>query len=102
MADGDLACPSGLPNKHMVGTSATLSCSACPCTLSATCSGTATFYSDSGCTNAVATVSTATCSATNGVNYASYKWTGTTNTMCNLGASTASVALAGVATICCP
>jgi hypothetical protein len=99
---GDVACPANAPNKRLVGSGAPVTCGACPCTVTATCSGTITFYSDTACGSSVATVSTAACGATGSVNYASYKWAGTTATSCVLGASPASVSLADVATICCP
>jgi hypothetical protein len=52
-APGNVACPSGFSDtKHVVGTAASFTCSACGCTVAAQCSGTVTLYSDTKCQNA--------------------------------------------------
>src|SRR6185503_2838392 len=49
---GAVACPSGFPTQHLVGTSVTdtRGCSACGCTFDAgACTGTTTLYTNTGC-----------------------------------------------------
>jgi|GEM_PF-3492160 len=47
---GQWDCPPGpLGAMHLVGTSLSISCGDCPCTLTGTCSGTLTFYADPAC-----------------------------------------------------
>jgi hypothetical protein len=46
------SCPSSFPTARRIGTSASVSCPACTCALSATCTGTFTLY-DKGCTGSI-------------------------------------------------
>jgi len=43
------ACPSAFPNARPVGTDAVVTCPACICSVSTTCSGTISFFSGNGC-----------------------------------------------------
>jgi len=101
-APGDVACPADAPLKHLVGTSAALACGDCPCTLTAKCSGSVTFYSDAACATSIVTITDAACTTEGPGSYASYKWAGTTATSCTLGTSAATISLTDQSTICCP
>ncbi len=50
---GDVACPSAFSHKTLVGGSATATCTACtaPCAVTAKCTGTLGFFTDSACSS---------------------------------------------------
>lgn len=101
--DGDQTCPTGYPSKHSVGTAAGVTCTACGCNVTATCSGTITFYSDQNCQTAVEVIDDKSCQTETANSFSSLKWTGTPNATCNLtSASTPTGSLASPETICCP
>jgi hypothetical protein len=106
--DADTACPTGWPNRTVVGSSTTVSCAACTgCTGSATCTGgKLTFFSDNACANSLATFNVdGSCQATGGsesVKSYAYKSATATNVQCKgSGPQTASVGLTGARTVCC-
>lgn len=108
--DGDVACPSGFPTKHLVGGEPQLACSGCgtTCAVSADCQGTLTFYTDANCSmGKVDMTADGTCGAkpVSGTGYYySYSYTGTAhNVACGGAAGTpkADVTLAGARTVCC-
>jgi hypothetical protein len=101
-APGDVPCPTAAPLKHLVGTSAAVACGDCSCTLTATCTGSVTFYSDAACATSIVTITDAACTTEGPGSYAAYKWAGTTATSCTLGTSAATAALTDESTICCP
>lgn len=70
------ACPAGFPNARTVGSDFTLTCPACTCGLSSSCSGTLTLYKDPDCkgpTTALNVDGTCT-STTDGVTVTSFKY----------------------------
>jgi hypothetical protein len=101
---GDVACPSELPIKKLVGTQVNASCGACSCSVSSyACAGMTRFYSDTNCGSQLATA-TQTCTASGasgGETVRSYRWEGRTTGTCNTGTSAASAALGGISTVCC-
>jgi hypothetical protein len=102
---GDQTCPPATATKVSVGAGVTVSCDDCPCALQATCSGMTTYYEDSMCGTALATITTSTCGRLSaaGQDFGSYEWQGTATPMCNIGAPPSGTpALSGVGTICCP
>jgi hypothetical protein len=108
---GQVACPAGpLSVQHVVGTSATFSCSACGCSVTATCAGTLTMYSDIGCSKNPASFSTGACTAVVGgagnstADFTSYKYSAgaPSKVKCTATAGTAEdVTLTNETTICC-
>jgi hypothetical protein len=50
--NGSSSCPSGssFSQQHLVGTGSDVTCTACGCNVTATCSGEVVFYADSSCT----------------------------------------------------
>jgi hypothetical protein len=106
-APGDVACPAGpLSVQHKVGTSASVSCGDCSCSVTAACSGTLTLYTDTGCTKGPYAISTGVCvGISSAATYRAYEYTAgsPTNIACQAGAPSAaqSVTLAGPQTICC-
>ena len=94
--------PAQAPNKHLAGASATVTCGDCPCSLTVTCGGSVTFYSDPSCASALFTITDKACTLEGTGSYGSYKWTGQPNPQCTLGTPTAAPSLADVSTICCP
>jgi hypothetical protein len=104
-ATGDVPCPGGLPVKHLVGGSVSLTCAACTCTTNATCMGSQSFYPSDGCNGTPIVINTNTCTLVNQANIRSIRWTGmiATQTCSNLvPPAQATVALDGPRTICCP
>jgi hypothetical protein len=104
-SDGDVACPASAPDKYVVGTTITVGCAACACSLATTCTGALTFYSDTGCATLVATNPWDSCNNHNGTgSYKSYKWTaGTSQAVCTTTPPpTGSASLDTPTTICCP
>jgi hypothetical protein len=103
-AAGDVPCPAGLANRHVVASQARVTCADCGCTLAAKCHGSLTFYSDPACAASLFTINDTSCGPEGGGTYGSLKWQGTTETACTLGASSPTAALdaATASTICCP
>ncbi len=106
-APGDVACPAGpLSVQHEVGTSGAVACPACACSVTATCSGTLTLYTDTACKKAPYAISTGVCvGISSAATYHAYEYTAgsPTNIACQAGAPSAaqSATLAGPQTICC-
>jgi hypothetical protein len=107
---GVVACPPGaLGVQHVVGTAASFTCSACACTVGATCSaGTVTLYNNATCTHAGTSFTTGECTnvalSTTNANFSSYKFRGGTasDVTCNATPGTAqNVMLTNETTICC-
>ncbi|MGO9838322.1 MAG: hypothetical protein ACLP1X_29430 [Polyangiaceae bacterium] len=112
-APGAVTCPAGpLSVQHLVGTDVSFDCSSCTCTVTGTCTGTVTLYSDEGCTRGALDVpADGTCYEVldlvtkPATSYNSYIYTGNSpsDIACEAsGASSAQdVALANETTICC-
>ena len=105
---GEVACPSSsvFQQRFVVGTDATLKCSACPsCILSATCvNPSVSFYSDSSCINSIGVVAANnTCIGITGGTVNSYAYNVTVaNVSCAAsGAKTATVDVSIKHTVCC-
>jgi hypothetical protein len=104
---GVQACPQGpLGVQHIVGASASFTCGGCGCTLSSTCAGTITLYTDTRCSTGAKSIPSGDCVAiTADVTYESYKFAGgaPTNVTCK-SATTGpgqGVTLTGEETLCC-
>lgn len=70
------ACPTGFPNARTVGSDFVLTCPACTCGVTASCSGTLTLYKDADCkgpTTALA-VDGSCVTAADGTNVSSFKY----------------------------
>lgn len=108
---GDVACPATtFTTKHLVGGTATFTCSdtACTCTWSADCTGTVKFFTNGDCTGTELDVA-----ADNGCHpsgatsdtYGSYSYTnnGPSNVSCTSGGSSTAqgLALTNEQTVCC-
>ena len=106
-APGAVACPAGpLSVAHQAGTSGALSCPDCPCTVTGTCSGTLTLYTDTGCKNGPYAISTDVCvGVSSSSNYKAYAYKGAAPKGVTCQAGTPSpgqgVTLAGEQTVCC-
>jgi hypothetical protein len=104
---GAVACPPGpLSVGHLVGASASATCADCSCTISATCSGTLTLYTDTDCAMGAYPISTGSCvSVESNAKFNSYAYKGgmPKSVSCKAAAASAmpGVALAGEQTICC-
>ena len=108
---GDNPCPSGpFQVKRLVGDDVTFDCAACGCGVSATCSGTVTYYTDMDCMdNELPMVADGKCHSAGipqgGAAYDSYKYTATpSNVACAISGAAPSptnLALTGKKTICC-
>jgi hypothetical protein len=102
---GSVTCPPGpLAVAHHVGTSATATCEACPCTISGTCTGTMTLFTDVNCKKGATSVPANTCEFVGTGNYKAYEYAGGNpkNVACKAGAAPApAIALDSEATICC-
>jgi len=104
---GMQACPTGWPVQHLVGSMVTdtRDCSACTCQFNAgTCTGTATFYSDSQCQNNATNVAVdGACHAVTNRTYRGYKYAPTTNASCtgSNSAPTGKAAFGDLETVCC-
>jgi hypothetical protein len=104
-SNGDNPCPMNAPTKHLVGTSPDVSCGTCGCSVSATCTGTLNFFTSGNCTGTsfLQVATDGGCHLANNQTVGSYTWTGSpVNPQCASGTSTATVALNGTQTICCP
>jgi hypothetical protein len=104
---GAVACPPGpLSVGHLVGTSGSVACPDCPCTISATCSGTVTLYTDTKCTKGGYAIATGSCvGVASDDTYDSYDYQADApkSVTCKASAATgtANVSLSGEQTICC-
>jgi hypothetical protein len=106
---GDVACPSPYTSKNLVGTDVNYTCADCSCTVSATCSGRLTEYTDQSCSmNPTPFPVDGTCFNPNvnppNTTYHSYKYAGTaSNVACNAGQAPApqNLQLVGEHTVCC-
>lgn len=105
LAPGDMACPAGAPEKHLVGTDVKLACTTCGCTATGptSCEGTWTLYSDTACATLVDTVPPNVCTQTTQTAIRSYKWSPVPiSVKCDAGAPAPGVAsLVGPTTVCC-
>jgi hypothetical protein len=109
MAMASMSCPTGpLSVRNEVGTSGSLSCADCSCSVTANCSGTVTLYTDAACTKGpYAVPADGSCNPVNKqkASYSSYVYSGgsPTNVSCtaSAGAGPPSVDLVNQATICC-
>jgi hypothetical protein len=106
-APGAVACPPGpLSVQHEVGTSGSFSCADCACSVTSSCSGTLTLYTDTACKKGPYAISTGVCvGISSAATYRAYQYTAgsPTNIGCQAGAPGAaqSVTLTGPQTICC-
>jgi hypothetical protein len=103
---GDVPCPPGWSTRSMVGTAAALSCSACSCQASASCTdGAINFFSDGNCSTPLITFDVdGTCQPANGaVNISAFTYSATAgNPQCTAnGPRTATVSLTVMRTVCC-
>jgi hypothetical protein len=106
-------CPSAFPQKTLVGTSATATCSACSasCAVTGTCTGTLAFYTygDTTCaTTPLDFTADGSCDANAATNeqtyYEYFEYTGTVASSSCMGqppTSTATPTLNGPTTVCC-
>jgi hypothetical protein len=103
------ACPSSWPNASTVGTAVMdgRTCSACGCTATGSCSGTASFFTDNACATLKASVALGSCVATGvgATTVGSYKATTTAVAACTNNAATVPVSgsatLSGPLSLCC-
>jgi hypothetical protein len=108
-SDGDVACPSLFPNKHLVGTSASFTCgSGCGCSATASCQGKLEYFDTADCSGGVSFTLTVdgTCrsTATDGGTFGSHKYTAfaPANIGCSKsGSSSPSATLNNTTTVCC-
>ncbi len=110
---GDMACPSGFPQRTLVGTSATATCSTCgtSCAVMGTCTGTLDFYlsTDPTCSSTpLDFTADGSCNADPATNdlayYQYYKYTGMVASATCGGPppmSTATATLNSPTTVCC-
>jgi hypothetical protein len=107
---GVVACPAGaLGVQHVVGTAASFSCSACPCTVSGTCSaGTLTLYPNADCGHTGTAFTTGDCTnvalSTTSSSFGSYRFRGGTASAITCAATPGvaeDVTLTNETTICC-
>jgi hypothetical protein len=108
---GDVDCPTGFPAKTLVGTSATAACSACgtgACTVTGTCTGTLSMFTDQACTTGQANFpADGTCNANAGTLdglYYSYSYTGSVSAATCTGTAPTSMptpSLNAPTTVCC-
>ncbi len=113
---GAVSCPAGsaFTQQHTVGTSVTLTCSACGCNVSATCGGHVALFTDNACKNGETDIAAdSQCHAgpaagtggIGGTDFGSYEYVADapSNVACaSTGTSTAgNVALTSEGTICC-
>jgi hypothetical protein len=114
MQAGSVACPAGhFSVQHLAGTGVTFGCAACGCSISATCTGTITLYTDTACRNTgIQVPADGSCNRVTSLPHSStsyvfdsYTYLGNAPTAVSCtasGSSTAqSVALSGAETICC-
>jgi hypothetical protein len=100
-------CPSGFATQHLVGTTITdtRGCTACTCGFDAgSCGGTATLYTNVGCTTgALAVPVDGVCTAAGTHAWKGYSYAATTNASCAASpvAPDGGVAFSDLTTICC-
>lgn len=101
-----LPCPKDLPDKHVVGTDFTLACTDCQCKPVTTCTGTLSWWRDSGsCKDAATgTLAAGACTEVDGQDVGSVRWDATVAPQsCETKPDTkATATLTGAMTICCP
>jgi hypothetical protein len=99
------SCPPGFPERHVLGTGATVSCTACSCAVKADCAATLRVYPNPNCSgNGDAIPVGGACADISGLltSFSSFKYEATaSNARCEAGAVTANVALGGALTVCC-
>ncbi len=104
---GTNTCPNGFPVPHFVGSmlTDTRDCTQCTCGFNAgTCGGTATFYTDTGCTqNAENVTADAQCHAVADRNWRRYSYTPQNSPSCTASAvnATGSASFSDLQTVCC-
>ena len=103
---GNQTCPAPYTVTHHVGTDVTYTCGGCACTLSATCQGSLTLYSDGNCQNGAHNVAVDDVCRPPGANgpFNSYKYAGSPTVVTCLdgpAAPPAGLALTSQLTICC-
>jgi hypothetical protein len=104
---GDVACPAGpFGVKHLVGSDVVFDCAPCGCSVSATCSGTVTYFTDGACTMGAMTMQAdGQCHGIpNGGTFGSYEYAASpSGVTCNQGPAPAAsnLSLTGTETICC-
>lgn len=106
---GDVTCPSTFPTKHVIGSSASFTCSSngCGCSVTARCSGRLFYYTSSDCSgNAIFDIiADDTCRPTSYPAYASHNYVpnAPSNVVCTRnGSSTPSApTLVSPTTVCC-
>jgi hypothetical protein len=100
---GDKECPAGFPTKHLVGASADVTCGACACDVAQSCKASVTWFSDTGCATAIATIDSESCKAQGGGSYDSLEYKVEPIATCTTGAPPSGVAaLVDPSTVCCP
>ncbi len=106
-APGAVACPAGpLSVAHQAAASAAVTCADCSCSVTSTCSGTLTLYTDTACKSGSYAISTDVCvGISSAATYKAYEYTGAApkSVACEAGVPNPaqSVTLAGEQTICC-
>jgi hypothetical protein len=104
-AAGNASCPSPFTSQHDVGTDVAVTCAACTCSATATCSGTMTYYTDVACQNgATPFPADGLCHASGTTqSFSSYKYAGVATVACTIGIPPAaqSTTLVGKQTLCC-
>ncbi|HEX4447011.1 MAG TPA: hypothetical protein VH044_09750, partial [Polyangiaceae bacterium] len=103
---GSQACPSGpLSVAHHVGTSGAVTCSDCGCTVTATCAGTMTLYTDAACKKGGTSLATGVCKFVGNAAFKAYTYAGGTaqKVACQAAAPSSGpvVSLVSEATVCC-
>ena len=108
---GDRPCPAGdFSVKHLVGTDVSATCGACGCSVTGTCSGSLTMYSDTGCANNPEVLTAnGQClrnAAIDGNSYKSYRYalspTGVGCVATGVAPTAQNVSLLSAQTVCCP
>ena len=101
------ACPNGFSVQHFTGSmiTDTRACSACTCAFNpSTCGGTATFYTNNGCTNnAQAVAVDNVCHAVANRTWLAYTYAPTTSATCTPSAvnPTGTAVFSDLTTVCC-
>jgi hypothetical protein len=107
---GDATCPPSFPNKHLVGSAATFSCSnACTCSVVSTCKGTLNYYTSSDCSGGASPFTVrvddachATDAASSTNTFGSHRFTADPATCAKTGSTTAlAPTLVDETTFCC-
>lgn len=105
LTKGAKQCPDGPYSvRHRLGTAPNLTCSACGCSLGATCTGTLTLYSDATCTGTSTTRPVNdTCVQSTGTSVGSYTYTGAVEalTCAPAGPSKPTLKMSNPQTVCC-